>query len=292
MKLLFFARRVNADNYVLIKRIIEQFLRAGFEVSIYEHLLRQLHGHVTITGVSVLSAGEDLRQRNIDYLIVVGGDGSILDATVITQDSGVPIVGINLGRLGFLASIEPAQVDDVIRSLKAHTILVEERSLLKLTSNRPMFHGADFALNDFTILKRDTSSMIKIHTYINGNYLTTYWADGIIMATPTGSTAYSLSCGGPILFPTAKSFVLTPVAPHNLNVRPLIIPDSDVVTFQVEGRSSHFLCTLDTRMEMITSEYEIAIQKSDFTVKLARLDNVSFMRGLREKLAWGTDKRN
>jgi len=292
MKVLFFARKVSESNYAPIGEVFAKFEQAGIEITIYETLLNQLHGFVPLPPANILSTTEPLEENSFDYLIVLGGDGSILDATVLVKASGIPIMGINLGRLGFLASIEKSMIDEVIKAMLHGTLAIEERTMLSITSNFPIFDDANFALNDFTILKRDTSSMINIHTFVNGAYLTTYWADGLILATPTGSTAYSLSCGGPIMFPSSDSFVITPVAPHNLNVRPLIVPDSAVISFQVEGRSDNFLCTMDTRMEMITSAHEIAIKKNDFSIKLARLTNSSFLRGLREKLAWGKDKRN
>jgi len=292
MKVLFFARKVSESNYSAIGAIFEKFGKASIDIYIYEPLLNQLHGQVPLPNATILEANESLVEYGFDYLVVLGGDGSILDATILVKDSGIPIVGINLGRLGFLASIEKSMVDEVILAMLHGTLAFDDRTMLSITSNLPIFANANFALNDFTILKRDTSSMINIHTFINGDYLTTYWADGLIMSTPTGSTAYSLSCGGPIMFPSSDSFVITPVAPHNLNVRPLIIPDSAIVSFQVEGRSDNFLCTLDTRMEMITSAHEIAIKKNDFSVRMARLNTTSFLRGLREKLAWGKDQRN
>lgn len=292
MEVLFFARKVSQSNYSAIGEIFDKFEKSGINISIYETLLNQLHGYVSLPRATILKAEETLLVGQYDYLVVLGGDGSILDATLLVRDSGIPIVGVNLGRLGFLASIEKNMVDAVIQSMLQGTMNFESRSLLSLDSNLPIFKGANFALNDFTILKRDTSSMINIHTFINGDYLTTYWADGLIVATPTGSTAYSLSCGGPIMFPSAESFVITPVAPHNLNVRPLIVPNNAVISFQVEGRSSNFLCTLDTRLEMITSKHEIALKRNDFDIKLAQLSGTSFLRGLRSKLAWGTDQRN
>ncbi|HHB78241.1 MAG TPA: NAD kinase [Saprospiraceae bacterium] len=292
MKVLFFARKVSESNYGPIGEIFAKFEKAGIEISLFEPLLNQLHGYVPLPNANILETYEPLAGNSFDYLVVLGGDGSILDATLLVKDSGIPILGINLGRLGFLASIEKSMVDEVIKAMLHGTMAFEERSMLSIRSNLPLFAEANFALNDFTILKRDTSSMINIHTFVNGDYLTTYWADGLILSTPTGSTAYSLSCGGPIMFPSSDSFVITPVAPHNLNVRPLIVPDTAVVSFQVEGRSDNFLCTMDTRLEMITSAHEIAIKKNDFSIRLARLTNSSFLRGLREKLAWGKDKRN
>jgi len=197
-----------------------------------------------------------------------------------------------LGRLGFLASIEKEKIREAISLLKAGRYSLSERTLLHLESNHPLFGDIPFALNDCTLLKRDTSSMIVIHTFINGAYLNSYWADGLIISTPTGSTGYSLSCGGPIIFPNSGNFVITPVAPHNLNVRPIVISDSSVISFEVEGRAENFLCTLDARFETITSEFQLAVRKCDFDIKLIQLHGWSFMHTIREKLMWGTDTRN
>ena len=169
---------------------------------------------------------------------------------------------------------------------------LSERTLLHLESNHPLFGDIPFAMNDCTLLKRDTSSMIVIHTFINGAYLNSYWADGLIVSTPTGSTGYSLSCGGPIIFPNSGNFVITPVAPHNLNVRPIVISDNSIISFEVEGRAENFLCTLDSRFETITSDFQLAVRKCDFNVKLVQLHGWSFMHTIREKLMWGTDTRN
>jgi NAD+ kinase len=224
--------------------------------------------------------------------LTLGGDGTLLNAATVVRDTNVPMMGINLGRLGFMADIEKTAISDAIMMLMKKMYHIEERSLLYLESNLPLFGETPYALNDFTILKRDTSSMITIHTYVNGSYLNSYWADGLIVATPTGSTGYSLSCGGPILFPQSNNFVITPVAPHNLNVRPLVIPDNCCISFVIEGRTENFLCTLDSRFETITDKHQIAVRKCDFTVKLIQLQGKSFQDTMRDKLNWGSDKRN
>ncbi len=234
----------------------------------------------------------DFKARKFDFVITLGGDGTILGATTLVRDSGVPILGINLGRLGFLASIEKSRIREAVRSLARGHYALDERNLLYLESNIPVFGDLRFALNDFTLLKRDTSSMVTIHTYIDGAYLNTYWADGLIVATPTGSTGYSLSCGGPIIFPNSSNFVITPVAPHNLNVRPIVIPDDSVVSFEIEGRAENFLCTLDSRYESITAAHQLAVRRCDFNIRLAQLDDRDFMKTMRNKLAWGSDMRN
>lgn len=234
----------------------------------------------------------DFKVRKFDFVITLGGDGTILGATTLVRDSGVPILGINLGRLGFLASIEKSRIREAVRALARGHFALDERNLLYLESNTPVFGDLRFALNDFTLLKRDTSSMVTIHTYIDGAYLNTYWADGLIVATPTGSTGYSLSCGGPIIFPNSGNFVITPVAPHNLNVRPIVIPDDSVVSFEIEGRAENFLCTLDSRYESITAAHQLAVRRCDFNIRLALLDDSDFMKTMRNKLAWGSDMRN
>jgi NAD+ kinase len=234
----------------------------------------------------------DFTLKKFDFLIALGGDGTILSAITHVRESGVPILGINLGRLGFLASIEKKRIRDAVQLLAKGRYSIEERGLLYLESSMPLFGDTRFALNDFTILKRDTSSMITIHTYINGSYLNTYWADGIIVATPTGSTGYSLSCGGPIIFPNSNNFVITPVATHNLNVRPVVISDDSIISFDVEGRAENFLCTLDSRFETITSAHQLAVRKNDFSINLVQLHDYGFMDTMRDKLAWGQDSRN
>ncbi len=242
--------------------------------------------------VGIFEGYLDFKTRRFDYVITLGGDGTILNAVTEIRDSNVPILGINLGRLGFLASIEKAKIKDAIYLLSRGMYSLDERSLLYLESNIPIFGDIRFALNDCTLLKRDTSSMVTIHTYINGAYLSSYWADGLIVSTPTGSTGYSLSCGGPIIFPNSGNFVITPVAPHNLNVRPIVISDNSVISFEIEGRAESFLCALDSRSEIINSKYQLAIRKCDFKIKLIQLRDRSFLKTIREKLAWGVDTRN
>jgi NAD+ kinase len=200
-------------------------------------------------------------------------------------------VGINLGRLGFLASIEQKVIREAFQKIKVGQYRLEERSMIYLDSSSPIFGDNLFALNDFTILKRDNSSMIIIHAFINGEFLNSYYADGLIVCTPTGSTGYSLSCGGPIVFPDSQNFIITPVAPHNLNVRPLVIADSSVISFEVEGRTENFLCTLDSRFELINQEFRLSVRKCQFGIRLVQLEEMSFSKTMRNKLMWGHDTR-
>jgi len=293
MQVVIYARDVKDRNKEYVQTLFDALSECGINAYVYQPIRKRLDELVNYKGgVGIFRDYLDFKIHKIDCFITLGGDGTILSAATIVRDSQVPILGINMGRLGFLATTEKKLIRDAIQLLKSGRFDTEERSLLAIESSEPLFGDLPFALNDFTILKRDTSSMITIHTYINGDYLNSYWADGIIVATPTGSTGYSLSCGGPIVFPNSGNFVITPVAPHNLNIRPIVIPDDSVVSFSIEGRTENFLCTLDSRFEMITSAHSLAVRKSDFRIKLIRISDQDFMKTIREKLAWGRDARN
>jgi len=235
---------------------------------------------------------KDIEDIRPDVMITLGGDGTILRAITIIGEQEIPILGINLGRLGFLANIEKKLIVKAISALVENKYTVESRSMLSVSSNISLFNDFPYAINDFTINKRDTSSMITIHTYIDDILLNSYWADGIIISTPTGSTGYSLSCGGPIIFPEAQNFVITPVAPHNLTVRPVVISDRTTISIRVEGRTQNFMSTLDSRYETITSEHKIEVKKATFAAKFIKLKGHSFIKTINEKLLWGLDKRN
>ena len=225
-------------------------------------------------------------------MISLGGDGTLLDTVTLVQDKGIPVLGINYGRLGFLANIGKEEIRSAIKALVEGTYVTENRTLIHLDADIPIFNGVPYALNEFTLQKKDSSSMIKIHTYLNGEFLNTYWADGLIVATPTGSTGYSLSCNGPIVFPESGSLVITPVAPHNLNIRPIVIPDNNIISFEVEGRTDSFICTLDSRRVVVPKEAQLAVKKETFGINLIRLNENNFLQTLRNKLSWGLDKRN
>ncbi len=263
------------------------------ELFIFEEYYQSFDDRIRIQQkLELFKEHEDFKAQNIDFMISLGGDGTILDLVTIVRDTGVPIMGINLGRLGFLAMIEKNRIEQALDALYSDSFTLDQRSILYLESSPSIFGDKNFALNDFTILKRDTSSMVIIHTYVNGEFLNSYWADGIIVATPTGSTGYSLSCGGPIIFPKSGNFIITPVAPHNLNVRPIVLSDNAVISFEVEGRAKNFLCTLDSRYETIDTHFQLAVRKADFQVNLVRFTDRNFLYMIREKLKWGIDSRN
>jgi NAD+ kinase len=222
-----------------------------------------------------------------DFMISFGGDGTILDTVLLTKDSSIPVLGVNLGRLGFLANTSMSSFFEIFDKLERGAYKIEDRMLLEVNSNIPIFINENIALNDLAFLKANSSSMIEVETFVNGEYLNTYFADGLIVSTSTGSTGYSLSCGGPILHPLTNSFVITPIAPHNLNMRPIVLPDSAILSFKVKGRSPEFLCTLDSRSTHITSQNILSVQKSKDVFKLIQIDDDYFIKALKHKLNWG-----
>lgn len=229
-----------------------------------------------------------------DLLISVGGDGTILRAVTFVKDLEIPIIGINTGRLGFLATIQENNIKDAIDDIINRKYKISERSLLSITTSpkNKSILDLNVALNEVTISRKNTTSMITIDTKLNDEYLTSYWADGLIISTPTGSTGYSLSCGGPVIMPESENFVLTPIAPHNLSARPLIIPDSTEIKLKVSGRETHHLISLDSRIATLKNDTLITIKKSPFKIKMIELNDESFLNTLRKKLLWGEDKRN
>lgn len=229
---------------------------------------------------------------NFDFLFSLGGDGTMLDSVTYAKESEIPIVGINLGRLGFLSTISRTDIKEVLDRLKGQEFIIESRSLIHLDSDQSLFEPFNFGLNEMTISKKESSSMIVVHTYVDGSYLNSYWADGLIVATPTGSTGYSMSCGGPLVHPSEKNFIITPVSPHNLNVRPMIVSDQSKITFEIEGRSREFLVSLDSRSFPINDTAEISVRREQFEAKLLRFADNNYFDTLRNKLNWGLDARN
>ena len=293
MKVFIFSQKLKKEDGFLIEHLLAKFETAKFEIAMFDKTNLELKTIVeNCPGIEVIPEGSKLKADNIDFIMTLGGDGTMLKAAALVGDSGIPIIGINLGRLGFLSSVEKSKINGAIDKIKDGKYKIEGRSMIALHCNYPVFDDHPYALNDFTIHKRDTSSMVSVHTYIDGVYLNTYWADGLIVATPTGSTGYSLACGGPIIFPSSSNFVITPIAPHNLNVRPLIIRDDVEISFEIEGRAENYLCTLDSRYETITDDYKIAIRKAPHYTNLMVLEGHHFMSTIRDKLLWGLDKRN
>ena len=231
---------------------------------------------------------------SFNLMFTIGGDGTFLRAITYVRDLNIPIIGINTGRLGFLATIQKEHIKSAIDALIEKKYSIKERSLLQVrtSAQNRYLEDLNFALNEVTVARRNTTSMITVETYLNEEYLTSYWADGLIVSTPTGSTGYSLSCGGPVITPQAKSFVLTPIAPHNLNARPLVIPDDTSIKLKITGREKQALISLDSRITVVDNESEVFIKKAPFTLKIIQLHDQTFLKTLRAKLLWGEDKRN
>ena len=292
MKIAIYSRGIENNQLHDINLLIAALHMHDVEAVFFQDFFNQFYCSVTITGkYSTFASAADL-DSSIDCMISLGGDGTMLDTVTLVKDSGIPVLGINYGRLGFLASISKENLAVSIDELVQRKYVLDKRTLIHLDADIPVFDDIPYALNEFTLHKKDTSPMIKIHTYLNGEFLNTYWADGLIVATPTGSTGYSLSCNGPVVFPDSASFVITPVAPHNLNIRPIIVPDNTIVSFEIEGRTDGILCTLDSRRELVPKEIQLAVKKENFGINLVRLNDNNFLQTLRTKLSWGLDKRN
>src|SRR5688572_3052567 len=292
MKVAIYSRVIDPDQQADVQELFTELTRNNIKAVIYFpffETIRSCFKHVDT--VKVFHSSDDL-DDTIDFLISLGGDGTMLDTVTLVRNKNIPVLGINFGRLGFLASIGRKALHSAVRALVNRTYSIDKRSLIHLDGDILMFNDMPYGLNEFAIHKTDTSPMIKIHTYLNGEFLNTYWADGVIVATPTGSTGYSLSCGGPIVFPESGSFVITPVAPHNLNVRPIIVPDDNVISFEVESRTDNIICALDSRREMVGKNVSLAVRKESFSINLVRLSENSFLQTLHNKLTWGLDKRN
>jgi NAD+ kinase len=292
MKIAIYSRGVENDQLKDIHKLFEELIKNGVEPVFFQDFFNQFYSSIDLNNqYSTFNAFEDL-DSSIDCVLSLGGDGTMLDTVTLVRNSGIPVLGINYGRLGFLANIGRDEIQGVIDAIAERKYVLDKRTLIHLDANVPLFGETPYALNEFSIHKRDISPMIKIHTYLNGEFLNTYWADGIIVATPTGSTGYSLSCGGPVVFPESNSFVITPVAPHNLNIRPIVVPDDNIISFELEGRTDDFLATLDSRKEIVSKEVQLAVKKETFDIKLLRLNENNFLQTLRSKLSWGLDKRN
>jgi NAD+ kinase len=291
MRIAIYSRGLEGNQLNDIQLLLDELTLHQIEPVILQDFFNQIYTAINIPpGYSTFNSSNEL--TDIEYIISLGGDGTLLDTVTFVKDKGIPILGINYGRLGFLASIGRDELHTAVEALVKRSYMIDKRSLLHLDANIPLFGDMPYALNEFTIHKKDTSPMIKIHTYLNGEFLNTYWADGLIVATPTGSTGYSLSCNGPVVFPDSSSLIITPVSPHNLNIRPIIVPDDNIISFEVEGRTDGFLCTLDSRREIVAKEVQLAVRKETFGINLIRLNENNFLQTLRNKLSWGLDKRN
>lgn len=287
-----YGRSFNESFIPYIQEFFDRLSKHSVELYVFEAFNSYLRPRIIIPfKYNLFNTYADIAS-SVNYMISIGGDGSLLDTVSLVRDSGTPILGINTGRLGFLSNVAKTEIEMAINALVEKNYHIDQRSILQLNTSNQLFGDFNFAMNELTIHKKDSSSMVTVHAYINNEYLNSYWADGIIIATPTGSTAYSLSCGGPIVFPGSQNFVITPIAPHNLNVRPVVLPDSSIIRLKVEGRSQQFLASLDSRSQPFDAEVELIVKKADYRINLIQLEHHNFFTTIRNKLNWGIDKRN
>ncbi len=292
MKAAIYSRIMEEEQQKDLQIFFDELARQNIEPVIYQYFFDQINGRINLPPEAQTFILSEQLTEEIEFIVSLGGDGTLLDTITLVRDKNISIMGVNFGRLGFLASIGRSEMESAVRAIAKRSYVIDKRTMIHLDADMPMFGNVPYGLNEFSVHKRDTDPMIKIHTYLNGEFLNTYWADGLIVATPTGSTGYSLSCGGPIVFPESGSFVITPVAPHNLNVRSIIVPDDNIISFEVESRSDNIICALDSRREIVGKNVQLAVRKESFEVSLVRLSENNFLQTLHNKLTWGLDKRN
>ncbi|MEM9984961.1 MAG: NAD kinase [Bacteroidota bacterium] len=295
MKIAIFGRITDNTDLSVLAQFFSYLPTRGIDFMIYEPYAQQLVQK--LTGMDPLGEGKIFRRKEdlkeCRFLYCFGGDGTVLEAVRFTGQMGKPILGVNFGRLGYLTSVTQREVINATEELMRDMYRIDRRSLLSVVSDPPgLFGDNHFGINDLTIHKSKTNEMITVHCYINGEFLNSYWGDGLIVATPTGSTAYSLSCGGPIIFPSSATFAITPIASHSLTVRPVVIPDDWVVSFEIESRSGEAMVALDTRTELVEARTSIAIRRANFKVNLLRMSTTKYVDNLRRSLMWGSDNRN
>ena len=293
MKIALYGQTINPEFFGEFSRLFDLLNEKQIEILVYrpflEYIQQDCGFHPEFSGY--FENGDDLPD-DVAYLFSLGGDGTLLKSFLVAKNGSIPLVGINSGRLGFLSDISREEIESAVIDILEGNIFIDERTALELEIVKDNESVFQYALNEIAVTKLDSASMINIHTYINDEFLNTYWADGLIVATPTGSTAYSLSVGGPILTPDSENFVISPIAPHNLTVRPMVVPDHHSITLKVEGRGLHFLSSIDSKSEPVYFSETLKIRKAPFKVKTIRLKDHSFFSTLRNKLMWGVDKRN
>ena len=294
MKIAIFGQYYQSNTNEIISKVIDVLESNGAEIVFEESFLLTLKENIQLKKTfNVFKGHEDLLD-NFNFLISIGGDGTILRAATLVRDKNIPIVGVNAGRLGFLATVQEENIETLLPKLFVGDYKISQRTLLSLQSSpsNEDLEDVNFALNEITVSRKDTTSMITIETFLDHEYLNSYWADGLIIATPTGSTGYSLSCGGPVLLPENSSLVVTPIAPHNLTARPLVIPDEMEITLKVSGREEQYLVSLDSRITSVTNNTVLTIKKSTFKLSMVDFYEEGFLKTIRKKLLWGEDKRN
>jgi len=285
-----FSKEISEEVIKFIDELINQNIQLIYIDSFYRVMKKKLEKYNNL-GIKTISTLDGVKQK-IDCLICFGGDGTILNAATIVKNREIPIVGINTGRLGFLAAISKNELSSLMDKLIKRKYTLSNRSLLSVEASQAKFNFP-FALNEISVSSKKNTSMINIKVFLNDEYLNTYWADGLIISTPTGSTGYSLSCGGPIVMPESNNFIITPIAPHNLNVRPLVVSDENIIRVEIlDNNNRDFLLSMDSRNQYVQNNTAIIIKKATYNIKLIQLQSTTYSKTLREKLLWGLDKRN
>ncbi|MDZ4822538.1 MAG: NAD kinase [Flavobacteriales bacterium] len=291
MKIAIYGKKVEDIHLPNLQRLFDSLQQKKIQVGVFDSFHGYLASKISFPKNQLrFSSFQDV--PGFDFLFSIGGDGTLLDTAGIVRDSGVPVLGINTGRLGFLSHVDADDAGEALDALLNNSFSLDQRSLISVTGNQQQYGEFPYALNEVTVLNKERNSMITIHAYVNDEYMCTYWADGLIVATPTGSTAYSLSCGGPIVTPDSATLILTPIAPHNLNVRPFVISNKNKISLRTEGRDGHFLLSLDSRSFTIDSHTILELTLAPFQINLVNIEGQSFFNTIRNKLAWGLDKRN
>lgn len=293
MKIALYGQYYVSENKSYVNELIQTLDKFKVTYCVEKQFFEGMSNDFNLPDITTFSSYHDL-DNSFDFMFTIGGDGTILRAVTFVRDLNIPLVGINTGRLGFLATIQKEEIAQAVERIFQNKFHIYERSLLSVSTVPEMkgLNSLNIALNEVSVSRRDTPSMITVKTYLDDEYLTSYWADGLIIATPTGSTGYSLSCGGPIITPSAKSFALTPIAPHNLNARPLVVPDDTEITLEVKGREDSFFLSLDSRITTVSNNTTVKVKKADYKLKMAQVESRTFLKTLREKLLWGLDTRN
>lgn len=290
MKVGVHGKSFSSEESNLIESILKELSDVSDEIVVSNRFSKRLRNRDIPLEFASFEPNDNI--KDLDFMFSLGGDGTLLDTLVYVRENEIPILGINTGRLGYLATTAKEDISEAFQAIKESRFSIDERALLHLESSQDIFNGQSFALNDFTVLKKDSSSMIGVDIFVNDEFLNKYWSDGLIVATPTGSTGYSLSCGGPLVLPHSNNFIITPVAPHNLTVRPLVLADSKKISFKIDSRSKKVLISLDSRSITVDSGIEISVSRENFVAKLVKIDGYSNFDTLRQKLNWGLDNRN
>ncbi len=294
MKIAIFGQYYQNNTHSIVEKVVAFLEQKNIEICFYSVFFDKLvENNIDLHRFKKFDTHECLKE-NFNFLISIGGDGTILRAATFVRDSNIPIIGINAGRLGFLATVQEENIEKLLHRVLVNDFSISKRTLVSLNAHpdNKDLEDINFALNEITVSRKDTTSMITIETFANNEYLNSYWADGLIISTPTGSTGYSLSCGGPVIMPTANCLIITPIAPHNLTARPLVIPDDLEITLKIKGREEQYLVSLDSRITSVSNETTLTIKKTNFHILIVEFPEEGFLRTIRKKLLWGEDKRN